>query len=137
MKYLALVLLLGVFNAYAEVCEDIKLTHEKVEICAEITIDEYSKNHILKDFWPPISPKNFIDLPFVARKEGAKVLCELFLKRKFSQVRSSTVEADRPVLIITSENSGIKVEKNSELSFGEAYSITTAEKMFHHIECIN
>jgi hypothetical protein len=136
MKYLSLVLLLGMFNVYAEECASIKLEHQNAKICAEITVDVFSKNYIIKGFWPAISPKNFIDLPIVARKQGAKILCELFLKRKYSRVRSSLIEADGPVLIISSENSGIKIEKDSTVSFGNVYSISTAEKMFYHVECV-
>lgn len=136
MKYLAFVLLLGTFNLYAEECESIKLEHQNAKICAEITVDGFSKNHILKKFWPSISPKNFIDLPIVSRKQAAKILCELFLKRKYSTVKSSLIKADGPVLIISSENSGIKIEKDSEVSFGNAYSIPTTEKMIYHVECV-
>jgi hypothetical protein len=137
MKYLSLVLLLGIFNVYAEECATIKLQHKNATICAEITVDDFSKNYILKDFWPSISPKNFLDLPIVARNQGAKILCELFLKRKYSRVRSSLKEADSPVLIISSENSGIQIEQTSATSLGNAYSISTAEKMFFHVECID
>lgn len=136
MKYLSLVLLLGMFNVYAEECANIKLEHKNAKICAEITIDNYSKNHILKDFWPSITPKNFLDLPIVARKQAAKILCELFLKRKYIHVKSSLTQSQNPLLIISSENSGIMIENNSEVSFGNAYSIPTKEKMFYHVECI-
>lgn len=134
-KMIITLVALASVSIYAKQCEDIELNHARVEICAEVTIDNDSKSYTLKDFSPSITHKNYLDLPIMARDQAGKILCELFLKRKYSNVRSSLIKTKEPVLILTSENSGIRVE-SSTLSFGNAYTITTIEKMFKHVECI-